>query len=232
MTNSNKHFIYWILPSLVVLLCMLIYFFDIFGLSYIIAPEYNREFGVVENIQLIIIIAIIVIAIKSLLKAKVIWLKIAFVILLLGSVFIFLEEIDYGLHYYEYFMGKTAAELKAEVYNKDNIRNIHNSFDVTNQIKVFAYILLGFICLLPLLLRRVNFNNDWIDLLAPKHYLIYTLIAMALLNQLALYIEKTLKSEEINSLNSNVSEFEEVFIYYIVFLYVLEKSSLFLAREK
>ena len=55
---------------------------------------------------------------------------------------------------------------------------------------------------------------------------------MTFINRAALYIDEFLKNNDINSLNSNVSEFEEVFIYYIVFLYILEKSSLLLTFDR
>ncbi|MEM9921783.1 MAG: hypothetical protein AAF990_27010, partial [Bacteroidota bacterium] len=117
MSKPEKHIIYWILPSLFVGVCMCIYFFDILGMSYLIAPEYNREFGVVENTQLLVILAIIILSFKKLIIAKTKSIKLVFALIFISSVFIFLEEIDYGLHYYDLFLGKSKEQLKIESWN-------------------------------------------------------------------------------------------------------------------
>lgn len=224
----KKHLVYWILPSLFVGLCMLIYFFDFLGLSFIIAPEYNREFGVIENTQLAIICAIGYTSYKSLVQVNSKSMKFAFAIFLLGSIFIFLEEIDYGLHFYDYLSGKTVEEINLDK-SRNEIRNIHNYTNLTDPMKLFAYIFFGAIIVVyPFLVKRLNITDKFLKLLVPQHYLIYTLLAMAALNQIALYIDHTMKNNAITSLNYNISEFEEVFIYYIIFLYLIEiKNKLF-----
>ncbi len=210
---------------MVVGLCMCIYFFDILGMSYLIAPEYNREFGIIENIQLLIILAIILVSYKNSTKAKIKSIRLIFILILISSIFIFLEEIDYGIHYYDYLTGKSKEQLKIESLDNNSIRNIHNQGNLTRYLKLFAYVLFALIIVSPIIFKRLKFRSKYLNYLAPKHYFIYTLLSMVLLNRAARYIDKFLKNNEVNSLNSNVSEFEEVFIYYILLLYILEKST-------
>lgn len=213
-------------------ICMCIYFFDIFGLSFLIAPEYNREFGLIENIQLLILLAIMVLSYQQFRKANTSLLKSFFILMSIGSVFIFLEEIDYGLHYYDYFVGKTGEQLRIEAAEKSTVRNLHNQGSLTKTIKLFAYVSFTLLTLSPFVFERLKVKNKLINFLVPEKFFIGTLLSMLALNRLALYMDKFLKDSEINSLNSNVSEFEEVFIYYIVFMYLLEKSALLLKMEK
>ncbi len=232
MSKFRKHLIYWILPSIVVGLCMGIYFFDIFGMSYLIAPEFNREFGILENIQLLIIFAIILLSFNNSKKAKTKPIRFIFILILIGSIFIFLEEIDYGLNYYEYFSGTSNGPAQIASGSNNSIRNIHNQGNLTRLIKFFGYLFFVLIIVFPFLLKRIKIKNKYLDYFAPEHYFIYTLLSMILLNQAAEYIDDLLKNSEISALNSNVSEFEEVFIYYIVFLLVLEKGRALLAFEE
>ena len=232
MNNLKEHIIHWISPSFVVGICMYIYFFDTLGMSHLIAPEYNREFGLIENIQLLIILAIIFVSFKKLTKAKTKSIKLVFALILVGSILIFLEEIDYGLHYYDYFIGKSNEQISIEFSHKNSIRNIHNQGNLLHYIKLLAYISLGLIVVIPIVLKRLNYRNKYLNYIVPQHYFIYTIMSMTFINRAALYIDEFLKNNDINSLNSNVSEFEEVFIYYIVFLYILEKSSLLLTFDR
>jgi hypothetical protein len=229
MGKFEKHFIYWILPSMIVGVCMCVYFFDILGMSYLIAPEYNREFGILENIQLFIIFAIIFLSFKNFRKAATTLSRLIFIVIFLGTIFICLEEIDYGLHYYEYLMGLSTDQLKMQSWNKDVIRNLHNQGNLTRYIKSSVYVLFALVIVSPLILKKLKVKIKYIDYFAPQHYFIYTLLAMILLNSVGEYIDDSLKDEKIVALNKNVSEFEEVFIYYIVLLYLWEKSKLLLA---
>jgi hypothetical protein len=218
----KKHIVYWILPSLVVTICMVIYFSNFLGLSFIIAPEINREYGVIENIQLLIILSMIVMSYRSYRIAKINLIKYVFIGFVLFSIFMFLEEIDYGAHLFDYFSGRSEQEALAES-GSNKIRNIHNQWNLVHYMKNFVYIsFILFLVVVPAILRKVKFSNQYLDWIIPSKYFIYTLISMALVNQLAFFLDKAIEHHNINSLYNNISEFEEVFIYYIMLLYLLE----------
>jgi len=201
---------------------MWFYFFNIFGLSFVIAPEYNREFGVIENTQLLIIGSMFLVSFKSYRISKMKLDKIIFLVIVLVSIFMFLEEMDYGVHIYDYLSGMSHADLVIKYYNEP-ITNVHNQGKLTHYFKLSTYV--GFVLLLviiPAIKSRVQLSNRYLGFIVSSKYFIYSLIAMALLNRLALYMDKTVEHSSITSLNSNVSEFEEVFIYYIMLVYLLE----------
>lgn len=219
---TRKHLIYWILPSVLVITFIIFYYFNIFDLANIISPEYNREFGVVENLQLLIIIGIIYVSVRSLSMAKSILEKFVFGGIVLLSLFIFLEEMDYGLHIYDHFSGKSIENIQEAKLDKSQVRNLHNQGHYSNIILWGVYISYVLIILaLPVVLKKKKYSNKYLEWIIPSRYLAYALIAMAIVNRIALNFDKTLDHSNM-SLSKNVSEFEEIFIYYIALLYLYE----------
>lgn len=221
----KKHFAYWIGPAILLLLYIFIYFFDIFGMSYLMAPEYNREFGFVETTQAIVIIGIVLVCLMGFNHEHTL-VRYFFRIGLPVSVFIFLEEIDYGLHFYDWYVGKTTAMINAEY--ETGVRNLHNSFDLTNGFKKLAYVFLAFVCLLeakPQGVLNFRFLNKFQSLIPdrfrPDSLLALTVILIPVINQVAFFIKNNFEVKS-NVLKGNLSEFEETLIYYAAFLYVFQ----------
>ncbi len=218
----KKHFIYWLFPALLIIVYMFVYFFDLLGGSYIIAPNINREFGLLENTQLAIIIGIMIVAIQGFFTSSNRFKKLIMLLAFFISVFLFLEEIDYGDHFVKYFSDEIPAKI-TQTYENKHFRNIHNNGKITEYFKLSAYIVFGILVIIyPYLIKKFHIKNPYILWLKPSRYLVYTLVVMIFINQLALYLDKHFKAAHIHALNSNVSEFEEVFIYLIMFLYLRE----------
>ena len=220
VTNLKKHFVYWALPSLVTSACILIYYFNLFGLEQLIAPKINREFGLVENIQLLLILLIFLVVVKGVRTSKIKIIKYGFIVAGALSIFLFLEEIDYGLNYYDY-LGAKAEKTYVNVLNKE-IRNIHNNGPLQNIFKLLAYtLILIFFIVFPLLPPGKKEKLALINFLSPSRLITTTAISLILLNQFAVYLYRVYNSPG-KSLSGNVSEFEEIMIYYILLLYVNE----------
>ncbi len=186
------------------------------------APDFNREFGIVENFQLAVILAIIYISLKAYKKSTAKLIRVTFLAVIIGSCLFFLEEIDYGLHIYDLVTGTPLDQIGQEP-DGDEIRNIHNQGNITEYLKLSLYItFIVLFLLLPFIIKKVNISNPFVRWLIPTQNFIYSLIAMALMNRIALYIDKNLKYATVNALEDNVSEFEEIFINYIFLLYILE----------
>ena len=222
MSKSLKnHLIYWVLPSVFLIVCMCIYFLDLFGWSNQIAPDLNREFGLIENVQLLIIIGIAILAFSTFTKSTVKLERLFYFGVFLFSMVIFFEEIDYGIHYYELLKSNTIAENSTGVF-EDGVRNIHNQGDLRQYIMLFVYI--SFILVLGvmyLIKGKYDFKNAFLDWIVPTSgYFIYSLIAMMALNELAGFLDQNVKDASIDSLNGNTLEFEETYIYYIALLYI------------
>jgi hypothetical protein len=217
--NFKTHLIYWIVPSAITLACILIFYFNWFGLSEFIAPSINREFGVIENIQNILLILIFITALKGFRTRNTKIEKYGYVLIMAATVFMFLEEIDYGLHYYDQLTGKSAI-TKVVVFDNE-VRNLHNNGKmILNLMKLAAYIVVGlFFAALPLLPEKIKTKNRWLNFLSPSRYIVATAICLLVLNQIARYLYKNYDYAN-HSLDSNVSEFEEIMTYYIIFLYL------------
>ena len=205
------------MPTLFILLCTSVYFFDWFGLSYIIAPTVNREFGLLENTQLLLILCVIILAINKAKSSSLNKERLLFAGIAGFSVFVFLEEVDYFLHVIDYFKGIPETDTK--------VRNLHNRGNLLHFIKLTVYI--SFVLILALLPLAKDFIGRRFPVLVyfiPSRWFILSLLAMAILNQRALYVDKNMAAVSAVSLKSNISEFEECFIYYIGFLYVRESA--------
>jgi hypothetical protein len=221
--SFSKHFLYWILPSAVTLVCIFIFFFDFFGLSQFIAPELNREFGVVENLQLILLLVVCFTAYKGIRSSTNKNARRVFRVITAMSVFMFLEEIDYGLHYVDY-LNLNAEQAATTMYiDYDNeIRNLHNNGKGQNISKLIAYSLV-IICFViaPLTSSKIKDRSPVVKYLSPSLLIITTAISILIVNNIALYLYQ--HSEYTNqALKGNVSEFEEIMIYYIFLLYIAE----------
>lgn len=220
----KKHVIYWIAPALVLILYILIYFFDWGGLSFAMAPEYNREFGVIENTQVLIIGGMIIVCLRGA-RVQERLPKYFFRLGVLATIFILLEEVDYGLHLYDWYVGKTTAMVDAEYENRE-VRNIHNSFDMTEIFKKLSFLFLAIICLLAARPKGKIKILARLQSLVPAGFrpdplLAITVILVPLISQFAFYIKNNFDIRS-QVLNGNISEFEETLIYYCIFLYLYQ----------
>ncbi|HEX8334689.1 MAG TPA: hypothetical protein VF622_18845 [Segetibacter sp.] len=213
MKRLRIHFVYWILPTLITLKCILIYFFNFFGSSHIISPEVNREFGILENLQLLLIIIILLIAIRAVRLKENKPEKYLFSFIAALSLFFLFEEIDYGLHYYELF---------SDNIKNTTIRNIHNNGKITSVFKMTAYIILVvFFGIFPLISAKIKQRVPFLNYIGPSKNIVSATISLFVLNELAFYLyHQNFHSNR--SLDGNVSEFEEFMTYYIVMLYIME----------
>ena len=220
----KKHIIYWIAPAITLILYILIYFLDWGGLSFVMAPEYNREFGLVENTQVLIIVGMIVVCLKGVrLPDKL--PRYFFRLGVFASIFILLEEVDYGLHIYDWYVGKTPAMVSAEYANM-KLRNIHNSFDMTEMFKRLSFLFLAIICLLAARPKgKLKFLNKLQSLVPvafrPSPLLAITVILVPLISQFAFFIKDNFEIKS-RVMSSNISEFEETLIYYSILLYLYQ----------
>ena len=219
----EMHFLYWILPTIALLTLIFIFYFDPLGLSKYIAPESNREFGLVENIQLLLLILIFIYCIKGIQNhfAKVV--KFVFGIVAAATLFMILEETDYGLHFYDYIAGKSKEDDTHIMVFNEEVRNFHNYGNVNlNILKLLSYLLIVIMfVIVPLLPESIKRKNGLLNYLSPTRFIISTALSLLILNQVALYINRNFVYSN-RSLDHNVSEFEEIMTYYIILLYVRE----------
>ncbi len=213
---QNKHFYYWILPAVVVTVLIILNYSGVAVLQAFVAPEINREFGVLENLQSLVILVIIFICIKGAIKTP---SRLEKVIYVFGSLFFFvafLEEIDYGLHFYEY-INNIAPEQKVVTRNFHNINDNEYLYEVRQVIIVTLVI---FFILLPLLKNKIQ--NQYIKHFIADKMIITTFIVYVLIGGLLVRMLPKLGMPHNPSLFGNHQEFEELISYYMILLYVYE----------
>jgi hypothetical protein len=221
--NLKMHFQYWILPTIAMLIFICVFYFNPFGLSKFLAPESNREFGIVENLQLLLLAAIFIYCIKGIRKRETKIEKYTYGLVAGATFFIFLEETDYGLHFYDYFSGKKNNDPTEFVFFDEKVRNVHNYGKVNlNIFKFLSYlVIVVFFVILPLIPSRIKERSAILKYLSPSRFIVATSLSLLILNQVALYVSKAYVHTNL-ALEHNVSEFEEIMTYYIIFLYIQE----------
>ena len=214
---TKSHLYYWILPLVVMTILFLMYFSGIPSLTHIVSPDINPEFGALENIQLLTLLIMLVISIRAAILKNSTLLKVGFAFLALFTVFIFLEEIDYGAHYRRYFYGDDHTFIKDLTGGH---KNIHNQ---PGNAKLFKRIVKGMMAMLflflPFLKGRVN--HFLINYLTPKLLIITTVMVFVLVD----LTPRVLVGSgvfEVGRLGINIFEFSEVMIYYVFMLYTWE----------
>jgi hypothetical protein len=209
--SVRDHLLYWGFPLFLSFLLMVCYFQGPTWLQELAASSYNREFGLVENIQNVILLGIIYMAFRLLKIPYSGWLRLAYLLIFFTAVFVFLEEIDYGYHYINYINDADASQRSIN-------HNIHNLPDVNNQLRLFFYILIAiFIIILP------YFSSSRLPSLL-RHFsadirLQLTVLAFLIISKMA-GIFNDLSHHTNMALHGNISEFEELPLYYLFLVYV------------
>ena len=179
--------------------------------------EYNwnvgREMGVLENLGNVCLLAIITMAVSGIKRKPLAWGKSLLVILALFSIFILLEEMDYGLHYYEYFMDIRADESVSK-------RNFHNIGKTYLVLMGFADAVIIFLFVIaPFILEKTN--NPLFRYLLPGRPYIWLVLSMILISILANGLQATGFAGE-DPLKDNAGEFLELLVYYTFMIYFHE----------
>lgn len=228
MLHNKKFVLFVVLPVCANLILMGMYFSGNQFAQYLVAPQFDwlhhrswREFGLLEQMQnaflltIVFLFAIEVINRPSLLE-KFFFLCGGLVMLLL-----LLEELDYGIHFYEYFNGQEST-IEAKQRNWHN-RDISGR-SINGRLKKISSLLMVFwfmVC--PLLSSRVNFKV--LSNIIPSRWFVVAFTLVILFSSLAHYLDD-LGLADINgvagSLEGNISEFRETSTYYLYLLYAIQ----------
>lgn len=210
MPHSKKLLPYFILPLVAEFLLIGGYFHGPSWVAEMIAPSFNREFGLLELTQAGLIVAIAILALRAGLAQTSRWARWAWCGLAMFSTLVFLEEIDYGLHVYELITAVPPAE-------RATVRNIHNQGTILGTLKqVVDTAYLAFFLVLPWFASRVP---DRVRFLVPDRHTTLTLLVAGVVSSTAHWIEDRQGNTE-HALYWNVAEFRELLTYWIAFLYV------------
>jgi hypothetical protein len=221
-----KPSIFLIIPGSIILLLMAMYFSGSTFLQQIIAPTVDgispnswREFGLLEQLQNILLAATIGVLFLAATKEKYPLDRIFYYGGSAVFLFLLLEEIDYGIHFYEFIIGDTSGI---------EVRNWHNQkTDGKQNVKRFKQvvdilIILQFI-VLPLMRNRIS--NQLLRTLIPSRWFILGFVLIVACSKFAHLLDDRgmgIISGVEGNLSGNISEFRELGNYYFFLIYAFQ----------
>ena len=206
-----KHLTYWLLPGVFITAALFMYFSGIHALEAIIAPKVNREFGLLEHVQLLLLLAALAMSSAAAWRDESRLRKVAFSFIALSATFLILEETDYGLHYWEALSGQPAQV---------EVRNIHNQGRMNKILKRISYYLMAIVfVVLPLVREKIKVG--WIRDFIPSRWILSTGVLLVTVPEIAHFLEGKGLAQD-GGLRGNLSEFAETLTYYVVLLYVVK----------
>lgn len=207
---------YWIIPLLVLIPLLIMYFSEVKWAQELVCPSVNWELGIVENIQILLLLMILTVSIIATFRKKNKIEKVIFSFLSLFTLFVLLEEIDYGAHFLRYFKGHSDTFF-VEVTGKANVHNLGNNARLFKR-SIYPLMLILFI-ITPLCAHK--FKNPIARYLIPSKWFVVT----AIITVFSYAVPRLLVDWNIfedGGFGVNIGEFSEIMVYYIFFLYLYE----------
>jgi hypothetical protein len=214
--RTGYHLRYWIIPFLVLIPLLIMYFSGVKSAQELVCPSVNWELGIVENLQILLLIMILVICVMAIFKKKTSIEKVLFSFLSVFALFVLLEEIDYGAHFMRFFKGRTDTFF-VDMTGKANVHNLGNNAKVFKR-SIYPLMLVLFI-ITPFYVHK--FKNPILKYLIPNKWFIVT----AIITIFSYAVPRLLVDFNIledGGFGVNIGEFSEIMVYYIFFLYLYE----------
>lgn len=206
-----RQFFYWVLPTAVILTYVLMYFSGNPALQSLIAPAFNRELGLLESTQHLLLVALVVMTVRGWRGAEAPMEKLGYGLATALAIFQLLEELNYGYHYLH------ALGLIADT---GDVRwNVHNRGLSTPMKSAGDLVLFLYFFLFPLVTR--SSWPGWLRFLAPPRLLAVTVLCSVAVSKFGHHLNDNATLSN-HVLENGVSEFREAFIYYAVLVYVRE----------
>ncbi len=226
--DMKKKILYFVLiPATFNLLFICLYFSGIDSLQQLIVPKIEslyrsswREFGIVEQLQNLFLVSIIFLFISAGLKRDIKSEKIFFYFGSFIILFIFLEEIDYGLHFAHYFFNNYFEIHRFNLHNQHTFsehENIQYIKMINDSICIIWFIII------PLFKHKFKINR--FKSIIPSRWIILTVIISFIFSSLAHYLNDQciyIFNNHPGELKNNISEFRETTTYYFYLLYALQ----------
>jgi hypothetical protein len=215
--SLKEHFWYWILPVFLLSTLMIFYFSGVPFLVELIAPKANWEWGLLENIQLSVILVISGLSLFAFFKKTALLQRLLFGSLFFFSIFIALEEIDYGAHFIQYFRGEQTSFL----LERTGMLNIHNQGNNNTLFRRTAYGLMMIVFAISPFLNK-KFFHPLIEYLIPKPRMLLVVMLFLLFYWVPRYLVRSETFEPGVLGFANIGEFTELMVYFSFLLYVVQ----------
>jgi hypothetical protein len=188
---------------------MALYYSGVPWMQSLAAPASNREFGLIENLQNLLLLGLALVCWQAAGDEATRLARRAWRALSLMVFVVFLEEIDYGNHFWALAQGRDSGGASLNLHNQGGANKVlKRSTDAG-----FA-LWLG---ILPFLATRLPARvRPWL----ASRWSIATLLIGAILSRTAHALDGAMSHN--GSLTNNISEFRELTTYLVVALYVVE----------
>jgi hypothetical protein len=209
----REHVLYWVFPTTVVAALMAMHFSGEPTLGSILAPRFNRELGLLENLQHAILLVILALVAMRARRATERLERAAFALVAAATTFMFLEEVDYGTHWWNALHGRGDDYIPFSVHNTGrNSDKFKKAGDAT---------MIAFFAVFPIASWRLR--NPWITFFRPSAWFLASLAAMLLLSSLAHELNDRGFAAD-SPIRDSISEFRELFVYYVWLVYLVTLS--------
>lgn len=226
--QNNKPLLFVIIPVCLNLVFIGFYFSGNQFFQYLVSPQFEwlphrswRELGLLEQLQNSFLLIIVVLFVTQVVRRPSLIEKIFFLGGSLVFLILLLEEIDYGIHFFEYFSGQESAiEVTQRNWHNRDIagRSINGRLKKVSSLLMFIWF---FVC--PLLSRKIDFK--YLKNIVPSRWFILAFMLAMLFSNLAHYLDGlSLGAIQgvAGSLQGNISEFRETSTYYLYLLYAIQ----------
>jgi hypothetical protein len=218
-TIIRKLLIYLIIPALISLIFIWGYFSGDLRIQELVAPRLNREYGLLENLQNLGLLAVIALTIYGLIRKRLCFKRVILICVLAGGIFLFMEEIDYGRHHYRYLIGDPIDDRGKDAEGKGSDWNIHNLGNINQLFKRSLDMgMIAFFILFPLVTWKSI--NRLIRYLRPDPWFILTMVTMLAVSRYSKALNRAGWGMD-GVLQSNTAEFRELIVYYVFMIYLL-----------
>ena len=218
--SRKEHFWYWIFPVVLLSVLMAFFFSGVPALvemvnPKMVHPEMNKEWGLLENIQLVVVAVILGVSVYASIEKKPILQKVGFGLISVFALFVFLEEIDYGSHLVEYITGTGKSQLA----RLTGVYNLHNYAPSTAKIfKRSVYVLMLLLFIFAPFLRN-SFQNRIITYLIP-HPKIVIVALLTIVCEVLARVLVPLNGLQFEELGMDIGEFSEIMVYCVFLIYL------------
>ena len=201
-----------IAPAATVLTLVTLFFSGEPALAALIAPQVNRELGVLEHLQLVPLVAVSAWGAAACCRERILVWRWVFVGMSGGALFLLLEEVNYGQHYLALLTG-TGAEQEI------GPRSLHNFGDATDWMKLAGDIGIGVFFVVVPLIRQMT-GKALLGPVTPSLWYLTTVAVMVIVSQVPHLLAGG--GADAGPLRSNLSEFRELMVYYLGALFSWE----------
>lgn len=225
--NKKHAFLFVVLPLCINAVLIGMYFSQIKWAQNIISPtniagmhsDSWREFGLLEQLECVYLLAIALLFIVAVIKRDELLEKAFFLLGALIFVFLLLEEVDYGIHFYEYLTGNLVSVESRNWHNQgsDGRQNVETLKKLTDLAVVIWFLLI------PLIAQKVRLG--FLKRLVPSIWFIAGFILSVFISRIAHTLDDSgfaVINGVAGSLTGNISEFREVSTYYLFLLYAIQ----------